>query len=254
MKKRVLVLCAIATAAAWMLGSSALGQTVKAGNLVVTVDGGFAPKKLPRTTPAPISLNAETTLAAADGSHPPAAKTLSLEFDKHASINTRGLPTCSVARLANTLTAQAKGICRSSLVGEGEAGAQIAFPEQEPFFAKGKMLVFNGQPKGGNQLLIFHVYARVPAPTTFVTTALITKASGVYGTKTTIKIPTIVAGQGSLTFAKIRIKHDWTYKGRREHLLLATCPTGRFFTRGDLSFADGTRMRGKVLRSCSPIG
>ena len=115
------------------------------------------------------------------------------------------------------------------------------------------MLVFNGRPKGGHQVLIFHVYARVPAPTTFVTTAVISKASGIYGTKTEIAIPTIVAGQGSLTFATLEIKKDWTYKGKKEHLLLATCPTGRFFTRGDLKFADGTEMRGKVLRSCSPI-
>jgi hypothetical protein len=252
-KARMLGLCAVVAGVVAMLGSSALGQTVKAGNLVVTVDGGFKPKQLPRTTPAPISLNAETTLKAADGSHPPAAKTLTLEFDKHAGINTRGLPTCSVGRLLNTLTAQAKSICRDALVGEGEAGAQIAFPEQEPFFAKGAMLIFNGRPKGGNKVLIFHVYARVPAPTTFVTTAVIAKASGIYGTRTTITIPTIVAGQGSLTFAELEIKRSWTYKGKTEHLLLATCPTGRFFTRGDLKFADGTRMRGKVLRSCSPI-
>ncbi len=253
---RILALCVISAALVAMLGSSAFGrgQTVKAGNLVVTVDGGFKPQKLPRTTPAPISLNAETTLKAADGSHPPAAKTLTLEFDKHAGINTKGLPTCSVTRLQSTLTTQAKSICGDALVGEGEAGAEIAFPEQEPFFAKGAMLVFNGRPQGGHKALIFHVYARVPAPTTFVTTAVISKATGIYGTRTVIRIPTIVAGQGSLTFAELEIERSWTYRGKEQHLLLATCPTGRFFTRGDLTFSDGTRMRGKVLRSCSPIG
>ena len=252
---RVLGFVGLAALVAAALAATALGQgqTVKAGNLVVFVDGGFRPQKLPKTTPAPISLQAETTLKTADGTHPPAAKTLSLEFDKHAGINTKGLPTCSVDRLQNTLTGQAESICGKALVGTGEAGAEIAFPEQPPFFAKGKMLVFNGRPKNGHQVLIFHVYARVPAPTTFVTTAVISKASGIYGTKTEIAIPTIVAGQGSLTFATLEIKKDWTYKGKKEHLLLATCPTGRFFTRGDLKFADGTEMKGKVLRSCSPI-
>jgi hypothetical protein len=253
---RVLGFVGLVALLAAALAATALGQgqTVKAGNLVVFVDGGFRPQKLPKAIPAPISLQAETTLKTADGTHPPAAKTLSLEFDKHAGINTKGLPTCSVGRLQNTLTAQAETICGNALVGTGEAGAEIAFPEQAPFFAKGKMLVFNGRPKGGHQVLIFHVYARVPAPTTFVTTAVISKASGIYGTKTEILIPTIVAGQGSLTFAKLEIKKDWTYKGKQEHLLMATCPTGRFFTRGDLKFSDGTEMKGKVLRSCSPIG
>ena len=84
------VAAVLAALAATALGS---GQTVKAGNLVVFVDGGFRPHKLPRKTPAPISLNAETTLKTADGTHPPAAKVLTLEFDKHAGINTTGLPT-----------------------------------------------------------------------------------------------------------------------------------------------------------------
>jgi hypothetical protein len=236
-----------------VVASSAVGQTVRAGNLIVTVEGGFRPHKLPSDTPAPIVLKAKSTIRTADGTHPPAAKTLSLEFDKHAAINTRGLPTCSVGRLLNTLTDQAQSICGKSLVGTGRAGAEILFPEQPPFFASGRMLIFNGRPKGGRKVLIFHVYARVPAPTTFVTTAVISKASGIYGTRTEIKIPTIVAGQGSLTFAELEIGKSWTFRGRRQHLLLATCPTGRFITRGDLSFHDGSRMKGKVIRSCSPI-
>ena len=106
---RVLGFVGLAALVAAALAATALGQgqTVKAGNLVVFVDGGFRPQKLPKTTPAPISLQAETTLKTADGTHPPAAKTLSLEFDKHAGINTKGLPTCSVDRLQNTLTGQA---------------------------------------------------------------------------------------------------------------------------------------------------
>ncbi|HEX6230048.1 MAG TPA: hypothetical protein VFZ41_11375 [Solirubrobacterales bacterium] len=198
-------------------------------------------------------LQAKSTIRTADGTHPPAAKTLSLEFDKHASIHTTGLPTCSVGRLLNTLTAQARSICRKALVGTGRAGAEILFPEQPPFFASGKMLIFNGRPKGGRKVLIFHVYARVPAPTTFVTTAVISKASGIYGTRTEIRIPTIVAGQGSLTFADLQIGKAWAHRGKRQNLLLATCPTGRFITRGDLSFVDGSRMKGKVIRSCTPI-
>jgi hypothetical protein len=227
---------------------------VRAGNLIITVELlGFSPRKLPVSKPSPIVLRAKSTIRTVDGSHPPAAKTLALEFDRHASINTRGLPTCSVGRLLNTLTAQAKSICRSALVGTGRAGAEIAFPEQPPFFASGRMLVFNGQRKGGHQVLIFHVYARVPAPTTFVTTAVISKASGTYGTKTLIRIPTIVAGQGSMTFAEVELRRKWKYRGKEQNLLLATCPTGRFFTRGDLRFVDGSRLAGKVVRSCTPL-
>lgn len=255
-RRRARRIAALALFAGISFAPGAMGaQTVRAGNLIVTVDGGFSPKKLPRKAPGPIRLQATSTIRTADRTHPPAAKTLALEFDKHAGIYTKGLPRCSVRRLESTLTNQALNICRKSLVGKGRAGAEVAFPEQEPFFASGALLIFNGRPKNGHPVLIFHVYAFVPAPTTFVTTAVISKIrSGIYGTKTLIRIPTIVAGQGSLTFATLGIGRSWRHKGKKRSLLHATCPTGRFFTRGDLAFAGGERLAGKVLRSCTPIG
>jgi hypothetical protein len=247
----------LAVVAAGVLTASAfgaVGQTVRAGNLIITVELlGFSPQRLPADRKAPIVLEAKSSIRTVDGTHPPAAKTLALEFDEHAGINTRGLPTCSVGRLLNTLSDQARSICPKALIGTGRAGAEILFPEQPPFFASGQMLVFNGRPKSGHKVLIFHVYARVPAPTTFVTTAVVSKASGIYGVKTLLRIPTIVAGQGSLTFAEVELGKTWTHRGRRQSLLMATCPTGRFFVRGDLHFVDGSQLAGKVARSCTPV-
>jgi hypothetical protein len=249
----LLPLAVAALLVTWGFGRSALGQTVRAGNLIVTVQGGFTPHRLPRRDLAPITLSAKSTIRTADGTHLPAAKKLSLEFDKHASLNTRGLPTCSVSRLRNTLTSQAEKICGDALVGGGRAGAEIAFPEQPPFFASGKMLIFNGRPQNGHRVFIFHVYAHVPAPTTFVTTALIGKG-GRGGTTADLTIPSIVAGQGSLDFAELAIHKTWKYKGRKQDLLLASCPTGHLVTRGTLTFSGATAMSGHVVRSCSPIG
>ena len=76
------------------------------------------------------------------------------------------------------------------------------------------MVIFNGPPKNGHPVFIFHVYAHVPAPTTFITTAEISKSSGLYGTSVYIKIPTIVAGQGSLSFAELSIHKKWAQQGQ----------------------------------------
>jgi hypothetical protein len=244
------VLAALALLA--VLGSSALGQTVRAGNLVVTVNGGFTPHELPRTEPASITLSARSTIATADGTHLPALDFLNLEFDKHTGVNTEGLAVCTVAKLENTVTAQAKRACPDAIIGSGQAGAEIAFPEQPPFFAKAPIVIFNGPPKNGNPVFIFQVYAHVPAPTTFVTTAQIGKATGAYGTSVYIKIPTIVAGQGSLSLAELSIHKKWIYKKRQQTLLYGTCPSGHFFVRGALTFKGGFKMAGKVVRSCSP--
>jgi hypothetical protein len=250
---RALALSALAAAAAILaLGSVASGEVVKAGNLIVEVEGGVSPKKLSRKTPTPITLTVSGSIKSADGSHVPALKTLALEFDKHGSIYTKGLATCNPAKLQSTLTAQAKAACGPALVGTGSVSAEIAFPEQAPFNASGPLLIFNGAPKGGKPTLIFHVHANVPAPTTFVTSGVISKASGKYGTSTEIAIPTIVGGQGSLTSFKATLHKTWSYKGQKKSLLLATCPSGQLFAHGEFSFADGTKISGDVAKTCTP--
>ncbi len=234
--------------------ASASADTVRIANLIVTVDGQITPKKLPKKEAAPITLKLSGSIATSDATHPPALKTLDLEFDRHGSLNTKGLPTCTVAKLQSTLTAQAKRVCASSLVGTGTVSADISFPEQAPFGASGPLLIFNGAPKGGKQVLIFHVHANVPAPTTFVTTALISKQGGKYGTRAEVAIPTITGGQGSLTSFNATLHKTWTYKGHKQSLLLASCPTGSLYAHGDFSFADGTRASGDVVRPCVPAG
>jgi hypothetical protein len=252
MKARI-ALVALALAALGAV-SVASADTVRVGNLVITVDGAISPKKLPRKTPAPITLKLSGSIAAADSTHPPALKTLDLEFDKHGELNTKGLPTCTVAKLQSTLTAQAKKICGDALVGTGTVSADIAFPEQAPFGASGPLLIFNGAPKGAKQVLIFHVHANVPAPTTFVTTAVISKQGGRYGTRAEVAIPTITGGQGSLTSFQATLHRTWIYKGQKQSLLLASCPSGTLYAHGDFGFLDGTRASGDVVRPCTPGG
>jgi hypothetical protein len=227
-------------------------ETFKVGNLDVKIEGGITPTKLPKGEKAPIVLNVGGSIKTVDGSHPPALKTLKLEFDKAGELNTKGLPTCTVGKLLSTLTAQAKKLCGTALVGTGTVTAEIALPEQAPFSASGPLLIFNGAPKGGKQVLIFHVHANVPAPTTFVTTAVISKTPGRFGTTADVTIPTIVSGQGSLTGFKAKLGKTWTYKGQKESLLLASCPTGSLRARGEFLFADGTKGSGEVVRACTP--
>jgi hypothetical protein len=241
-----------AVAAAAPLGGPS--EDFKVGNLDVKIEGGISPTKLPRNEFAPIQLKIGGSIETSDGSHPAALKSLKLEFDKNGQLNTTGLPTCTVGRLQSTLTAQAKQVCGDALVGTGKVTAEIALPEQAPFSASGPLLIFNGAPKGGKQVLIFHVYAHVPAPTTFVTTAVISKIPGRFGTKAEIQVPTIVGGQGSLTGFRATLGKSWTYKGKKENLLLAKCPTGSLHARGEFTFADGTRGSGEVVRPCTPAG
>lgn len=251
-KIAALLTATVALVAVVVSGAWASGETVRAGNLIVSIDGGITPTKLPKSTQAPITLKVKGSIKTADGTHVPALKTLALQFDKNGAIYTKGLPTCTTAKLQATLTAQAKAACPDALVGTGRVSAEIALPEQAPFNASGPLLIFNGAPKGGKPVLIFHVHANVPAPTTFVTSGAISKASGKFGTSTLIDIPTIVNGQGSLTSFEATIHKTWTYKGQKKSLLIAKCPTGQLYAHGEFKFADNTLISGDVVRPCTP--
>ena len=68
------------------LATSALGQTVRLGNLMVTIEGAITPRKLPKKDPGPDHAQLSAVRSkTADGTHPPALKTLHLEFDRTAN-------------------------------------------------------------------------------------------------------------------------------------------------------------------------
>ncbi len=230
--------------------ASALAISVQAGKVIIEIEGGITPTKLSKTKPTPITLKINGAIKTADGSHVPALKTLDLEFDKHGQINTKGLATCSPSKLQATTTEAALKACPSSLLGKGTVSAEIALPEQAPFSASGPLLIFNGPPQGKKPVLVMQVYAHVPAATTFVTEGVIGKAHGPYGTSTLIKIPTIVAGQGSLTSFSATLHKTWSYKGKKQSLLYATCPSGHLVAHGAFTFVEGTSISGNLDKSC----
>jgi hypothetical protein len=235
------------------VASAATKVTLKSGNIEVTLEGGVSPSALPRNEMAGVTLKLKGKIESTDGTHVSAAKTISLDFDKAGKLFTKGLPSCKPGQLESRTTQDARKQCGKALVGTGNVTADISLPEQAPFGASGPLLIFNGS-KGNKQSLILHVYAHVPAPTTFVVPVKISKAHGKYGTNAFIKVPTIVSGSGSVTSFKATIGKKWTYKGKKVDLLNASCRTGALFVHGDLAFANGTKLNGTISAPCKPKG
>jgi len=254
-KIKVVTLLVAALALSAVAVANAAKITLKAGNIEATFGGGLSPKALPKSGPgAPITLKLEGKMKTTDGTHLAPVDTISLDFDKAGKIFAKGLPTCTVGKIESTLTAQAKSSCGKALVGTGKVTADIALPEQAPFSASGPLLIFNGPPKGGQPSLILHVYAKVPAPTTFVVPVKISKASGKYGTNAFIKVPKIVSGDGSVTSFNAKIVKKFNVGGKKQSLLTANCKSGRLFVNGDLKFVGGIRLKGAFSESCTPKG
>ncbi len=219
--------------------------TAEAGNLKITVDGGFTPTKLPKHKMAPIVFSASGKIQTKDGSHPPALKSVEVETDKNGSINTKGVPTCKSGQLQSRDTRSAEKVCKKAIIGTGTTNVEIQFPEQNPIPVHSKLLVFNGGTKGGKTTLFIHAYITVPTPAAIVTTVKIKKIHhGRYGLLSVASIPKIAGGSGSVTSFSLKV-------GNKKKVLYAQCPDGKLQAHATSIFADGSKLSAGIVRSCT---
>ena len=231
--------------------------TVKAGNLVLTFNGGFTPKTLSKTKLEPISLNVSGKIATADGTHPPAIKEVVIDTDKNGTIDVSGVPTCKSGELEARTSAQAEKICKPAILGTGTTDVEILFPESKPVPIHSKLIAFNGGTKGGTTTLYIHAYLTSPVTAALVTTVKISKEhKGPYGVRSVASVPKIAGGAGSVTaFSLTFPKKLFTYKGKKHGYLLAKCSNGKFLAQAEAKFTDGTKVGpAQVVRACTPKG
>jgi hypothetical protein len=237
------------------IATAAKPTVIRAGNLVVKLNGGVAPKRLPKKKMAPIALRISGNIGTTDGSQPPAAKLIVADFDKHGKVTARGLATCRSGQLQSRNTAAAKAACRKAIVGSGKTTVRVEFPEQAPFFATGPLVLFNGGVRGGATTMFIHAYVSVPAPTAIVTQVKITPLrKGRYGTRAIAQIPRIAGGSGSVIRFAMKIQRNFKFKGKQRSYLMARCANGRFFAHGNVAFTGGPRVAGTVVRTCRSRG
>jgi hypothetical protein len=257
LRRGILVGCAVLLAATVLAGGEAAAVTVSEGNLTIKVDGATSPRALPRMTLAPISFHGSATVATKDGSHIPPAESTELLVDKHIAIDTTGLPTCSLGQIEATAPAAAMKACGDALIGKGTSTAQVQFPEQAAFTAKGPLLAFNGPAEGGYggyDEQLYYVYADVPVPTALIAVAKVAKASGPYGYRISISIPKIAGGAGSFSGAEFTIGRKWTYEGKQHSFLAAECANDHFLAQVEVDFGDGSHVIGNVIQACRSKG
>jgi hypothetical protein len=255
MPKTVLRVGVLSALGLLVLAATALAIRLQVGNVIVTADGGFSPTTLPKDHFAPIKLYGHGRISTADGKPAPVLEQIILWFDKHGSVETRGLPVCTAAKLANTKTAQARKLCPGSIVGKGKGTAIVYFPESAPIPANSPLTLFNGPPIHGNPSVLAHAHLTVPVPTTFVVSIEIQRVhDGRFGFKTVAKIPRIAGGYGVPTYGQLTIGREWTYKGKRLSYVNAGCPDGRLQAKGRFIFKDGTVLAGGLLKRCTGKG
>ncbi|HEY2335603.1 MAG TPA: hypothetical protein VGH58_11435 [Solirubrobacterales bacterium] len=224
---------------------------VKTGNLVLTADGGFTPRALPRRTFAPIDFDGHADLRAVDGSLPPALQQLELDFDRNGRLSTAGLPICQPALLEEATPAEARSRCREAIVGTGHVGALIALGEGPPIAVSSLLTLFNGPRQEGHPTVILHARTTTPAVQTFVITVPIEERGGLYRYRTIIDIPPIAGGHGSLTHLDVKVGRRYRFQGTERSYTAARCGDGVFRTHGRFTFAEGLIVYGDVEKGCT---
>ena len=254
MRKHLISILALGAALAVVVAGLAIAAKptiVQVGNLKLTLNGDFTPKKLSKTKPTPITLNISGQIATTDGTHPPAMREAIVETDKNGSIDVKGLPVCTSGKLQAQDTKSAEKICPKAIIGDGKTDVEVEFPESAPFIAKSKLLAFNGGYKGGKTTILIHAFLTSPVSAAVVTTVKITKVkNGRYGTKSIATIPKIAGGSGSVKSFELTFDRGF----KNTPYLFAKCPDGHLNAKATSVFEDGSRLTGTFVRSCTPKG
>lgn len=263
MRRNLMV--ALAVSAMLALGVAAVAQatqtTVRAGDLVLTFGATLSPKKLPKTEYTPLTSKMFGKIATSDGTHPSALREVIVDIDKDVKINVKGYPVCKGGQLEARDTKAAMKVCGNTVLGEGVAHVEIAFPEQKPIIVTSPLTVFNGGEKGGKVTLYFHIFLTVPVPAAIVTTVTVQrKGSGLHAIA---KIPVAVGGSGSAIDFSFKLGKTYSYKGKKVGYFEARCPDGVFKAKAKSIFKNEahipnvqpvTTLDGSLAVPCTPKG
>jgi len=253
-------LTTLALAALLCLACSASAEQAQEGNLRGSFNGGISPSKLPRTALAPVQVTMEGRIATTDRTTPPKLERIVLAINKHGRLETKGLPTCSLAKLNSVTAAQAKRSCEDALVGHGNVTSRVSLPGQGAFASNAELLAFNGKLHG-HQAVLAQVSSGAPLPLTYVIAFEVKKQGGTFGTSLEATLPPIASEYGYITAFSLALSRKYEAGGQKRSFASASCPAPKGFTqapfpfaKASYSFADGRTLSAELNRDCKVRG
>lgn len=237
----------------------ARAERVRRGGMIIAFDGGITPNALPRKGTRPVTARLSGRVRAADGGPLPQLRRLSIEINRHARFFSRGLPACRIEQVSDGFADEALRNCRSSLIGNGRFGVQLAFPDQGMTYARGKVYAFHSRVNG-RQAVLMHVVTVTPAAVA-ITVPLIMRAQkrGTYGLRlVSPPLPQLIGRYIYTTDFNFRLGRRFRAAGGNRSYLSAGCPAPSGFpgavfnlARATYEFTDGRRIRQTLARNCT---
>lgn len=246
----------IALAIAALIAGPAFAERSESGGLIVFLNGGIAPRKLPRRHPAPVAVRLQAGIRTAERIPLPRVRAIRLELAWRGVLDTRGLAVCSQAKLRSFDSRQAIAVCGNALVGRGRLYDRVFIPGEIPFGLHAHLLVFNGRTKQGRTAVWVQAYSSSP-PVSFVLPFHVRHQPGPFRTVLVSVVPRSVGPWPHFAHFQIVVGRRFSYRGRTHSYMSASCPVPPRFTEGFLSFAratfnlaEGNRLRAEAVRSC----
>jgi hypothetical protein len=255
MRRKLARAVVVVAAVALLAAGTAYAVMGEFGNTVVSATATLLPRALPKQGGAPVTLSSVTRIGTRDGSPPPILKSLLFNFDKHGTIDTRGVPVCTMAKLAETTPAEARKRCAGALVGKGVGKADVTLPGKATVEVSSPLSFFNAPPVGGRPSLIAHAYETIPAPKTLLVPMVVERIkNGRYGYRVQIELPEIAGGFGAPTLAQASIGRTFKHGRKSSGYINAFCFGGRLQVHGTLSFSDGDFFPATLTSACHTPG
>jgi len=240
--------------------ASASGEVVREGTLQVSFNGGIAPVRLPRNELVPVNVQTSGKVTTTDKSTPPKLERIVLAINKNGKIQTKGLPTCSLAKLESVSSATAKKSCGAAQIGHGNVTSRVSLPGQGAFASNGELLAFNGKVKGKPAILA-QVSSGAPLPLTYVIVFEVKKTAGTFGTELIGALPPIASEYGYISAFDLSLGRTYTYKGEKWSYASASCPAPEGFpgatfpfAKASYEFAGGVTVKSTLTRECKVRG
>lgn len=238
----------------------AVGEVVQKNHVRVSFQGGLTPQRLPRSSPAPITVSVAAKIAPTDSKTLPQLRRMTISINRYGRLDAKGLPICRLDQIQPATTADALSACRRSLVGEGSFTAKVLLKGQAPFPSAGKVYAFNGE-LNGKPAVLAHVYGTQPAPTSYTLPFVITRGKGTFGTVFEASLPGVTSDVGYVTGLSLKLGRNYSAGGRRHAYLSASCPAPKGlggavfpFAKASFAFPKGRTIESVLRRSCKVRG
>ena len=250
--RKILLLAGLLTLAG---AATASGIGSCYGPVCVSATATLQPRELPKRGNAPVTLSSVVRVNAHGGATPPTLEKLEFLFDKHGTVDAKGLPVCTIAKLEGTTPTQARHRCAGALVGKGTGTVLVSRPGEAPFKFTTPLSFFNGPPSGGNPTLIGHGYETVPAPKALLVPIVVERIShGRYGFRARIEMPEIAGGYGAPLLAEANIGLTRKRGGRTVGYINAHCVGGRLQVYGTMRATNGDFFPATLTSPCHTPG